>query len=95
MRAELCRSHRHASPRFVVLCVGCGSSSSTPPDSAAFTDTYPDEILRNATGTTNVCYTIAFNAASSGQHLTISWTDLNDFGGFPFAALLEATLQAN
>jgi hypothetical protein len=46
----------------------------------------------SAAGTTNVCYTITFNAASAGQTLSVSWTDTNDTGGNPFAALLEATL---
>jgi hypothetical protein len=53
------------------------------------------KMLTDATSTTNVCYAITFNAASDGQHLTISWTDTNDFGGNAFAALLEATLRVN
>jgi hypothetical protein len=52
------------------------------------------ETLTEATNTTNVCYTITFNAATTGQNLTVSWTDTNDFGGgSAFAALLEATLH--
>ena len=47
----------------------------------------------SAAGTTNVCYTITFNAASAGKTLNVSWTDTNDAGGGgSFAALLEATL---
>jgi hypothetical protein len=49
--------------------------------------------LTDTNGTTNVCYTITFNAATAGQNLTVSWTDMNDFGGNAFAALLEATLH--
>jgi hypothetical protein len=49
--------------------------------------------LSDSNGTTNVCYTITFNAATAGQSLTVSWTDTNDFNGSPFAALLEATLH--
>jgi hypothetical protein len=52
------------------------------------------KMLTDATGTTNVCYAIAFNAATAGQTLTVSWTDTHDFsGGNAFAALLEATLH--
>lgn len=51
------------------------------------------KMLTDATGTTNVCYTITFNAATAGQNLVISWSDMNDFGGNSFAALLEATLH--
>jgi hypothetical protein len=48
----------------------------------------------SATGTTNVRYTITFNAASAGQTLTVSVTDTADAGGGnSFSALLEATLQ--
>jgi len=49
--------------------------------------------LADTNGTTNVCYTITFNAAAAGQRMTINWTDTNDSGGSPFAALLEATLH--
>jgi hypothetical protein len=53
------------------------------------------KLLSDNNGTTNVCYTITFNAASAGQVLTVSWTDTKDYGGggSPFAALLEATLH--
>lgn len=51
------------------------------------------KMLTDATGTTNVCYAITFNAASSGQKLSISWTDTGDYSGIAFAALLEATLH--
>jgi hypothetical protein len=59
------------------------SDASAPPQT---------KTLTSATSTTNVCYTITFNAASAGQTLSVSWTDTNDTGGNPFAALLEATL---
>jgi hypothetical protein len=51
------------------------------------------KMLTDATGTTNVCYAITFNAATAGQNLTISWSDTKDFGLNSFAALLEATLH--
>ncbi|MEP6859186.1 MAG: hypothetical protein ABJE66_01100 [Deltaproteobacteria bacterium] len=51
------------------------------------------KLLSDNNGVTNVCYTITFNAATTGQSLTVSWTDTHDYGGSPFAALLEATLH--
>lgn len=48
--------------------------------------------LSSNSSTTNVRYTITFNAASANQMLNVSWTDTNDSTSNPFAALLEATL---
>ena len=63
------------------------SDASAPPQS---------ETLASAASTTNVCYTITFNAATAGKTLNISWSDTNDAGGGnSFAALLEATLAPN
>ncbi len=48
----------------------------------------------NTNATTNVQYTIVYNAASDGQTLTVRWTDTNDFGNQnqSFTVLLSATL---
>jgi hypothetical protein len=60
------------------------SDDSAPPQTKTFA---------SAATTTNVCYTITFNAASTDAVLSVSWTDTNDAGGgSSFAALLEATL---
>lgn len=48
----------------------------------------------NMNATDNVEYTITYNAASAGQTLTVSWTDLQDFNsGNGFIALMSATLE--
>lgn len=63
------------------------SDDSAPPQTETFA---------SVASTTNVCYTITFNAATAGKTLNVSWTDTNDSGGgSSFAALLEATLAAN
>jgi hypothetical protein len=63
------------------------SDASAPPQT---------ETLASGASTTNVCYTITFNAATSGKTLNISWSDTNDSSsGGSFAALLEATLATN
>jgi hypothetical protein len=63
------------------------SDDSAPPQTETFA---------SAASTTNVCYTITFNAATAGKTLNVSWTDTNDSGGgSSFAALLEATLAPN
>jgi hypothetical protein len=53
------------------------------------------QVLANRNATTNVRYTITFNAASEGQTLSIVWTDTNDYGNMnqAFIALLSASLQ--
>lgn len=56
--------------------------------------TAPAQTESSSNATTNVQYTIVYNAASDGQTLTISWTDTQDFGNITqsFTVLLSATL---
>lgn len=52
------------------------------------------ETLASASKTTNVLYTITYNAASPGAMLSVTWTDTQDHNqGNAFAALLSAALQ--
>jgi hypothetical protein len=62
------------------------SDASAPPQTETFA---------SAASTTNVCYTITFNAATAGATLNVSWSDTNDANsGGAFAARLEATLAS-
>ena len=80
--------------RVLKLYVGAQNATARL-DVALSDDSAPPQTktLASSATTTNVCYTITFNAATAAQTLSVSWTDTNDAGsGNPFAALLEATL---
>ena len=82
-------------PRTLRLYVGAQAASARL--DVSLSDSSAADVTKtlSAGGTTNVRYTITFNAASAGRVLTVSWTDTNDSNGSGncFAALLEATLQ--
>ena len=56
---------------------------------------YLDISLVNATSTTNAFYTLAYNAASAGQTVTIKWTANQSFNQFGNVTLQAATLVAS
>jgi hypothetical protein len=73
----------------------CGNKNSTARLDVALGDgsapAYSD--TQTASGAAlHLEYTITFNAASDGQTLNVSWTDVNDSGG-GFAMLMSATLE--
>lgn len=82
-----------AQPR--TLRLYCGNKNSTARLDLTLSDgsapAYSDTQVAGGTAL-HLEYTITFNAASDGQTLNLSWTDLNDGNG-GFAMLMSATLQ--
>ena len=68
-----------------------GSFTASLSDNSA--TAFTDSSLQNAGGTTNAVYTITFNAASSGQTLTISFTTQSSLATGGYVSLQSATLQ--
>ena len=65
-----------------------GIDSLSDGSATAFSDT----TLQNASGITNAVYTIAFQAASPGQTLTVSFTMQNSLATGGYVSLQSATL---
>ena len=78
------------------LRVYCGNKSSTARLDVALSDGSATAYSNTQTaGSTalHLEYTIVYNAASDGQTLTVTWTDVADSSGNGFEMLLSATLQ--
>ena len=77
------------------LRVYCGNKASTARLDAALSDgsatAYTDTQIAGGTAL-HLEYTLVYNAASDGQTLTVTWTDVADSTG-GFEMLLSATLQ--
>ena len=78
------------------LRVYCGNKVSTARLDVALSDgsapAYSDMQMASTTAL-HLEYTIVYNAASDGQTLTVTWTDVADTVNGGFAMLLSATLQ--
>jgi hypothetical protein len=76
------------------LRVYVGDKSSSERIDVSLSDGSAPAYTANATagaGAVHTVYTITYNAASPGQTLTVTWTDVADNGGFEM--LMSATLQ--
>jgi len=77
------------------LRVYCGNKASTAQLDVALSDGSATAYSSSQTagaGALHLAYTIVYNAASDGQTLTVTWTDVADQNG-GFEMLLSATLQ--